>query len=201
MCNLYDVGPAPGRVRFDWEAGLRELLGGLDYSAPGKPGLVARAAAGKWEPVVMRWGFCRPWSPSITNARDDKIQGRTWAEAWQERRCVLPVRRFYEWSGPAGRKTKHAIRTPDEDAWFWIGGIWEPHPDPQIGSCYSMITTAANAQMAFLHGRMPLILASADLEEFVFSNAPPLALVKPYPGELQIDPPGPSPREETGELF
>lgn len=199
MCNLYDVGPAPGRVRFDWESGLRELLGDLGYVAPGKPGIVARAPAGKWEAAIMRWGFHRSWSPFITNARDDKLQSNTWAAAWRERRCLLPVRQFYEWSGPAGRKTRHAILTPEDDVWFWIGGIWEEHPN--AGVTYAMVTTAANPQMVFLHGRMPLILAPGDLEEYLMSATAPMSLVKPYAGDLRIQPPSPSVREETGELF
>lgn len=201
MCNLYDVGPAPGRQRFSWEDGLRELLGAMSYAAPGRLGLVARdSGRGGVEPVAMRWGFSRPWSKSITNARDDKLTGRIWGEAWTGRRCVLPVRRFYEWSGDAGRKTKHAIHTGETDAWFWIGGLWEDLAGPE-GGAYAMITTPANAQMAFLHGRMPLILPPASVEEFLFSREAPQFLVKPYEAALVIDPPAPQPREETLELF
>lgn len=200
MCNLYDLGPAPERLRFEWEEGLRALLGELSYVAPGKPGLVATGAGERFQPVVMRWGFRRPWSPAITNARDDKLAGRTWADAWRNRRCVLPVRQFYEWSGMSGRKTKHAIRTEESDVWFWIGGLWEENPVPPRERSYAMVTTAASPQVAFLHGRMPLILAPGHVEEYVFARQPPLALVKPYEGVLTIQPPPPS-REETGELF
>lgn len=197
MCNLYDIGPAPGRIRLEWESGLRDLAGGFSYAAPGKPGLVARGP--RFEAVVMRWGFHRSWSPAITNARDDKLLGSTWAAAWRERRCVLPVKQFYEWSGTAGQKTKHAIRTEEDDVWFWIGGLWEEQPG--MGLAYTMLTTAANPQVSFLHGRMPLILDPADLEEFLLSEPPPTALVRPYAGRLKLDPPAPLPREETGLLF
>lgn len=202
MCNLYDLGPAPERLRFDWEAGLRALIGPLSYVAPGKPGVVARALPGGFDPVRMRWGFQRPWSKTLTNARDDKLSGPAWAESWRSRRCVLPVLQFYEWSGVSGHKTKHAIRTPEQEFWFWIGGIWEENPDTAAGLSYAMVTTAACPQLAFLHGRMPLILAPSDVEEYVFSREPPTQLLRPYPGPLKISPPRPpAAGEETLELF
>jgi len=201
MCNLYDLGPAPRRARFDWEEALRELLGELTYVAPGKPGLVAREADGGLEGAVMRWGFHRSWTPTINNARDDKLEGRTWKEAWTKRRCVLPVRRFYEWSGPKGAKTKHTVRADSstgDDGWFWVGGLWEENADPEIGLSYTMVTTAASPQMAPLHDRMPFILAPDSVKEFVLSRDPPRGLVKPYAGELIIDPPPPAGEESAG---
>lgn len=188
MCNLYDVGPAPRYERFQWESAVREAAGSMTYAAPGKPGLVVRLQAGAFRPAAMRWGFHRDWSPYITNARDDKLGGRMWAEAWAGRRCVLPVRRFYEWSGPKGAKTKHAIAA-DADYWFWIAGIWEENPNRQIGPSYAMLTTGASDLMQGIHDRMPVVLHPQGVEEYLASSVAPMHLVKPYDGELSISPP------------
>ncbi|CAN5351358.1 hypothetical protein BH23VER1_BH23VER1_26260 [soil metagenome] len=81
-----------------------------------------------------------------------------WADAFAHRRCLIPVLRFYEWSGSPGRKTKHAIWKGGGDRWFWIAGIWEEPVPGTAGASYSMITTPAGPAMAALHDRMPLVL-------------------------------------------
>lgn len=189
MCNLYDVGPNPNEGRFRWEAQVRDAIGNATYVAPGKPGFVVRLVEGQHQVAAMQWGFSRPWSKRpINNARDDKLEGKTWKEAWQARRCVIPARRFFEWSGSSRPKTRHAICV-DPDHWFWIAGIWEDNPDPQIGLSYTMLTTAANAEMSPIHDRMPVILPPDDIEEFLLSPEAPANLVRPFDGDLIIDPP------------
>jgi len=118
MCNLYDVGKAPRKMRFGWEPALKELLGDLIYVAPGKPGLIALAEDGGIVAARASWGFQRKFpgkdgkmiERAVNNTRDDKLDGRMWGKAFRERRCVIPVRRFYEWSGAKGSKTKHGYR-------------------------------------------------------------------------------------------
>ncbi|MGK0190000.1 MAG: putative SOS response-associated peptidase YedK [Verrucomicrobiales bacterium] len=203
MCNLYDVGASPVQSRSKWEKLINNALGDKAYYvAPSKPGPVVRLVDVHAEVTSMRWGFHRPWSPSINNARDDKLDGRTWSEAWKTSRCLIPLRRFYEWSGDKGSKIKHAIQVKEADAadadantdnWFWIGGIWEQNPKPGIGLSFSMLTTSANDQMKEIHSRMPVILDATDLEEFLISPKPPRHLIKPYTGELSINPPGDPP--------
>ena len=191
MCNLYDVGPSPRKSRFEWEGQVRDAVGEMNYVAPKKPGIVVRQIGGEMRPVVMRWGFSRPWSPCINNARDDKLDGRTWSDAFKNRRCILPVRRFYEWSGVKGSKTKHSIQA-DRDHWFWIAGIWEDHPNPEVGLSYSMLTTSANQQMEAIHKRMPAILPVESLEDYLTeSDKAPEKHILPYGGDLFISPPVP----------
>ncbi|MCF7673732.1 MAG: SOS response-associated peptidase [Akkermansiaceae bacterium] len=42
---------------------------------------------------------------------------------------------------------------------------WEDHPE--LGRCYSMVTTAASSLMAPIHHRMPAILLPAEAPEFL----------------------------------
>ena len=104
------------------------------------PGVVMRAD-GRVE--IMRWGFHRNFNPSINNARSDKLEAGMWAEAFHDRRCVIPMSLFYEWgpgvAGRGGRKQAHEFHDPDDDC-LWVAGIWEE--SPELGPCYSMVTTA-----------------------------------------------------------
>ncbi len=197
MCNLYDVGKAPRKMRFGWEPALKELLGGLTYVAPGKPGLIALADEGRISAARASWGFQRKFpgkdgkmiERSVNNTRDDKLDGRMWGKAFRERRCVIPVRRFYEWSGAKGSKTKHGIQAGDGEEWFWIAGIWEADGDVAEGRSYSMITTSAPESIEPIHDRCPLVLPYEKVKEFMLSEDPPGELVTPFQGTLSFDPP------------
>ena len=51
-----------------------------------------------------------------------------------------------------------------------------------------MITTHPSPQMFPIHRRMPVILPEPDIEEFVVSDDPPHDLLKPFEGDLVINP-------------
>lgn len=194
MCNLYDVGPGPEKAE-GWIAEAIAALGRLAKTRALRrtdPGLVVTADL---TPRVMRWGFERPFNPAINNARSDKLLSGMWSEAFRERRCLIPISSFYEWSGPKGHKRTHRIGPP-RPGWLWAAGIWEDHPE--LGPCYSMVTTAANATVAPIHDRMPAILAAPP--DYFASEQPP----GPSPVPLAVtdcaNPLTPG-RPEQGELF
>jgi putative SOS response-associated peptidase YedK len=114
---------------------------------------------------VMRWGFHRPFNPSINNARSDKLEAGMWSDAYRERRCVIPMTLFYEWgAGAGGRKQAHEFFDPDDD-YLWIAGIWEKNAE--FGYSYSMVTTAASPQMGTIHDRMPALLRPEETAEYM----------------------------------
>lgn len=187
MCNLYDIGPKREGSRL--ESLLTEILEGLpklfgirktDQGAiirSEKSGLVAMGA---------RWGFRRDFNPSVNNARDDKLVDGMWRQAWNEkRRCVIPASCFYEWTGPKGRKQTYAIEAPG--GLLWMAGLWEMSTKPDIGLCFTTLTTSANPTMTPLHDRMPVILDRNAIEVYLASDSP-LDLVQPYPGALKAFP-------------
>ncbi len=66
-----------------------------------------------FEGLVMTWGVPmmvfdpkkgKPVLRQPNNARDDKIEGRGWKDAYLHRRCLIPVREFMEWEKPEGYK-------------------------------------------------------------------------------------------------
>jgi putative SOS response-associated peptidase YedK len=146
----------------------------------------------------MRWGFHREFNPAINNSRAEKLESGMWSQAFRERRCLVPASAFYEWTGPAGSKQTHRFTRPDEE-WIWIAGLWEEHPEH--GPCYSMITTAANDQVASIHHRMPAVLSLDDATRFL--SQPAIAPTPSTETLIITDCPNPlkRPRPEQGELF
>lgn len=181
MCNTYVIKPkrgAQGLAQRVSEATAKLASALVRKSDPG----VVMRADGRVE--IMRWGFHREFNPAINNARSDKLEGGMWKEAFHDRRCVIPMTLFYEWGpGVAGRKQAHEFHDPDDD-FLWVAGIWEETPD--LGPCYSMVTTAASALMAPIHDRMPAILKPDDIQEFLAGTG--LWKFEPFSGQLAVKP-------------
>ena len=69
---------------------------------------------------------------------------------------------------------------------FGIGGLWENWKDPNSGEwirTFAVITTDANALVAEIHDRMPLILASSDYSRWLSEVPDPRDLLRPFLAE------------------
>lgn len=122
---------------------------------------------------TLRWGFVPFWakqlkgSPSPINARIESIDGKMFARAFAERRCLIPADGFYEWREREGhRKQPYYIHDP-EDRPLAFAGLWTVWRDPTAGedapplySC-AIVTMPAKGPVAELHDRMPAILPPA----------------------------------------
>lgn len=200
MCNAYNVGRNVKVLQ------VGELLRAVAAEEGGRETSLIRrtdtapVVLGDLDVVTMRWGFQRPKLGTINNSRDDKLAGPMWSAAFRERRCLVPVAGFYEWSGPKGQKRTHLFTRPDGER-FWIAGIWES--SKEFGPCFSMITTAANSFVSSIHDRMPAVLEDGEARDYLDGIKNTFA---PAPECLRVDD-APNPllkKKETpvqGELF
>jgi putative SOS response-associated peptidase YedK len=80
-------------------------------------------------------------------------------EAFQRRRCLVPVDSFYEWKKTATGKQPYAIALSDRSL-MALAGLWENWRSPtgEWVRTFAIITTAPNELCAELHNRMPAIL-------------------------------------------
>jgi putative SOS response-associated peptidase YedK len=119
---------------------------------------------------ALRWGLVPFWAKDATlgrrliNARLDSLAGKpAFREAFTRRRCLIPASGFYEWGvDAAGKKQPFFIR-PRGEPLLAIAGLWErwraPSGEP-LETCV-IVTTDANALLAPIHDRMPVLLARA----------------------------------------
>ena len=113
----------------------------------------------------LSWGFEESWKPGVVfNTRIESTTKPMWRESMEHRRCVLPVLAFFEThreetypSPKTGKliKRQYEFRIPGQEVVF-IGCIWRE-------DTFSMVTTDANADMAPIHHRMPLIVRQKEL--------------------------------------
>jgi putative SOS response-associated peptidase YedK len=128
---------------------------------------------------ALTWGFVPAFTKVLkearrpVNARAETIAtSGMFRNAFARRRCLVPAAAFYEWQARPDGKAPYAIARADGDP-LAFAGIWEGWraPDGDIMRSFAIVTTTANAQMAVLHERMPVILEPAD-----------------WPGEAEVDP-------------
>lgn len=119
---------------------------------------------------TMRWGFLPHWyksptdGPLLINARAETIAEKpAFRDAVRARRCLIPVSGFYEWTkDDAGNRLPWYI-APRQGGMLVFAGVWQvwEHGDMRHVTC-AIVTCAANAAMARLHPRMPVILSPED---------------------------------------
>lgn len=98
------------------------------------------------------------------NARSETIASSgMFKAAFGRRRCIIPAEAFYEWrAAPAGKEPFAIARADGKPLAF--AGIWKGWRDPNgtIIRTFAIVTTLANAIMAALYERMPVILERGD---------------------------------------
>jgi putative SOS response-associated peptidase YedK len=162
------VTPAVLEEYFELADGTAALAAPARYNlTPGQAVAVVREHEGRRRVDALQWGLIPFWAKDVTigrkliNARLDSIATKpAFREAWTRRRCLIPASGFYEWSTPVGgRKRPHFIRPADEPL-LALAGLWERWRSPtgeKLETCV-IVTTDANAQLAQIHDRMPLLV-------------------------------------------
>ncbi len=163
-----------------------------DYNIP--PGqkilAVVQLEDGSNRAVDLYWGLIPSWSRDraisshLINARAETLTEKpSFKNAYRHRRCLIPATGFFEWritSRTSSRlasdihtllgdnsKQPYHIHQPDQ-ALFAFAGVWEhwEHDQETVYSC-AIITTAANAKIAPVHDRMPVIIAPDDYNSWL----------------------------------
>ena len=115
---------------------------------------------------VMRWGLIPYWAKDIKigfstiNARAEEIDTKpTFREAFQRRRCLVPLDSFYEWKKTGTGKQPYAIALKDRHL-MAMAGLWETWRSPagERVRSFTIATTTPNELCAELNNRMPVVL-------------------------------------------
>jgi putative SOS response-associated peptidase YedK len=118
---------------------------------------------------LLTWGLVPHFTKDLKackrpmNARAETVASSgMFRGALASRRCLVPADAFYEWRAMADGKQPYAIARADGEP-LAFAGLWEGWRDPagQVFRTFTIITTAANAEMSRLHSRMPVVLEAA----------------------------------------
>jgi putative SOS response-associated peptidase YedK len=133
-------------------------------------------------------GVARQIKPQI-NARVETAEIKpTFRGAWREGRCLILADGYFEWPAAKGGQQLSGrepfyVSMPDHRP-FLIAGLWTPSSgsyaqrqssaSSKDGSSCAILTTVAKADIAWLHGRMPLIVDEPQALAWLDGHAPVL---------------------------
>jgi putative SOS response-associated peptidase YedK len=153
------------------------------------------AKAGERSLDLLRWGLVPYWAKDLKvgfakiNAKAEGIETRpAFREAFQRRRCLVPVDNFYEWAKTETGKQPYAIALADRGV-MALAGLWENwrSPDGEWMRTFAIITTTPNELCARLHNRMPVVLKREAwplwLGEEAADASALKALLAPFPSD------------------
>lgn len=145
--------------------------------APTQHCLVLHAGEGKGELAfdLFRWGLVPFWAKEekigykMINARAETIAEKpAYRQAFQKRRCIIPLSGFIEWKAEGEGKRPFRISLKDEPI-MSVAGIWETWESAEGKKLrtFSIVTTEANSFMSKIHDRMPVILKQESEEAWL----------------------------------
>ena len=169
--------------------------------APGQEVAAVRAEGGERRLSMLRWGLIPAWAgdPKIgyrtINARAETAAEKpSFRAAWRARRCLIPADGFYEWAR-SGKGRQPWLFEPAGGGAFAFAGLWERWtvragaalpgtlaelaPGDAVETC-TILTTSANALVARVHHRMPVVLPPDALDPWLAGETVELG---PYPAE------------------
>lgn len=164
----------------------------------------------KWG-LIPNWAKDPSIGFKLANARAETVAEKpSFRSAFKKQRCLVPVDGFYEWNQTTKPKQPHYFFMKDEKP-FFIAGLWEVWQQPKVSpprrqdakegkdidlgkidkttstgpiTTFTLITTEANAVLAKVHDRMPVILDPKDYEAWLDPKNQDIGelqkLLKPY---------------------
>ena len=162
--------------------------------APTQPIAIVRQQHGARRFALVRWGLVPAWVEDprhfslLINARTEGILEKpSFKNAMRYRRCLVPASGFYEWRRQGRAKQPYWLR-PRAGGPIAFAGLWETWSDRDGGEIDSacIVTTHANATVAPIHARMPVVIAPENFEHWLTDPDPEeaAALLKPAPDDL-----------------
>ena len=128
--------------------------------------------------VPASWGFTDRKLPLLrAEAAGKQAMSRA---AFGGQRCLVPADGFYEWTGEKGERVPYWFRSAHGTP-LLFGALYEDTAD---GARFAILTTSANATVAKVHDRMPLIISRDDIDTWLRGN--PASLIHPAPDDLLL---------------
>jgi putative SOS response-associated peptidase YedK len=184
MCGRYTLAaPEPAAIHARFPIGESVEVRRRFNVAPGDDVLaVTTDREGHPRGELLRWGLVPSWAKSpdtglkMINARLETVAERpAFRRAFERYRCLIVADGFYEWRPtPGAPKQPFHITRADGEPFSFAGlwSIWYGDDGSKLRTC-TILTTAANAAIAPLHDRMPVILERRNESAWLDTSAPP----------------------------
>lgn len=158
------------------DASLQGMQANRDIYPTDEAAVIKKDAYGRITLSKIRWGY-----PGINgcgmiiNARAESVLDKKMFEGGIRRhRAVIPAAYFYEWSRS---KEKNTFRRKDRGT-VYMAGFYDL---TDLGECFVILTTQANASMIKVHDRMPLVLEKSQIKDWLLDDTAVVNLLRQTP--------------------
>ena len=174
MCGRYEIRLDAADENGEPDAKLAAIAASLERRFPGvcktgeiAPGDTAPAVIARGEHIVAipaTFGLAGFDGKPLINARAETAAVKpTFRESLRERRIILPACGFYEWSRDAQR-TKYLFTPEPGAAVMYLCGLYNVVEGTVR---FVILTREANASVAPIHDRMPVIIGEGDVRAYL----------------------------------
>jgi len=195
MCGRFSL--TPERETLETRLGARFNAAWIHARYNAAPTQVLPAILNTAPRVIqpLRCGLKPAWAQKmgkregIINVRAETLRDRpTFKKDLLTRRCLVLADSFYEWRREGKHKTPFRILLKTGEP-FAFAGIWEENEgsDGYPIQTFAIITTEANALVAPIHNRTPVMLQPQEEHAWLADDkslSELLSFLRPYPAEL-----------------
>ena len=120
-----------------------------------------------------RWGYSffdkkNYLEKNIINSRLETIKEKIlFKDSFLNRKCIVPLNGYYEWSTKESVKTPFFIHIPPSES-MYLAGIWK-YKDFKINNSksFTILTKNSNDNLKIIHHRMPILLSFEEASEYL----------------------------------
>jgi putative SOS response-associated peptidase YedK len=131
----------------------------------------------------MKWGYSNPYHGGklILNARSETAGTKLmFKEDWFRHRCIIPASYYFEWEHIRSNDGKiitgdRYIIEPKGETVTWLCGLY--HIENNFPT-FVILTREPGKEIEFIHDRMPLILPTHLVPEWIRPDSEPEELMK-----------------------
>lgn len=172
MCGRFVITSSPDALRRLFGYSEQPNLPARYNIAPTQPVPVVFAERGARSFTLMQWAFLPGWVKDpkkfglVINARAESVIDKpAFKNAIRRRRCLIPADGYYEWYATALRKRPLFVY-PASGEPIAFAALWETWsgPNGEEVDTVAIVTTAASADLASFHPRMPVTIAPDAFE-------------------------------------
>lgn len=149
--------------------------------------------------TIAQWGLLPHWAKDekiahqLVNARAETLAEK--AAFRDTHRCLVPCDGFYEWRHESKQRVPHFVRSTSGRV-MTMAGLWSRWRSPEglELDTFTIITTAANDQLATLHERMPVFIDPSQRLAWLAGETPlpshetfEITQVSPHVNSVSVD--------------
>jgi putative SOS response-associated peptidase YedK len=150
---IADAASLPGGLPVSLANALADAPDRYNIGKNGVATVIARDGDGSIVPADMRWGLVPRWSKepttpytTVTARLDRAARSRIFAQAWQQRPCVIAMTGYYKWDRQRKPPWPLFVQRTDGLA-LLAAGLWEhwEHPDGDQIDSFTVLTAPNTA--------------------------------------------------------